>query len=176
MVQVLLLNASYEPLTVITRRRALSLITRGRVDAACTQASEMRSVSHVLRIPTVIRLRRYVNVPRRDARWSRLGVLQRDDYICAYCGARLSKRRKGQTPAGQAATIDHVIPASRGGRNTWSNTVCACQACNQRKADRTPHEAHMKLNWEPKTPRTTRTTWSCRERSRRPGKSILRYK
>jgi 5-methylcytosine-specific restriction endonuclease McrA len=154
MARVLLLNASYEPLTVITRRRALSLITRGRVEAACEQASEMRSVSNALHIPTVMRLRRYVNVPRRDARWSRAGVLRRDNYTCAYCGVRLGKRRKGRISAGQGSTIDHIIPVSRGGKNTWSNTVCACWSCNQRKANRPPHEVNMKLLWEPKTPRT----------------------
>jgi 5-methylcytosine-specific restriction endonuclease McrA len=52
-------------------------------------------------------------------------------------------------------TIDHILPVSRGGKGSWGNTVCACPTCNQRKADRTPHEANMKLRWEPKTPRVS---------------------
>jgi 5-methylcytosine-specific restriction endonuclease McrA len=154
MTQVLLLNASYEPLGVINRRRALSLIARGRVEAASEEAVEIRGIANTLRIPTVIRLRRYVNVPRRAAHWSRRGVLERDRYTCAYCGIRPGGKQSGHILTKGRFTIDHVIPVSRGGKNTWVNTVCACQVCNQRKSNRTPHEAKMKLLWEPKTPRT----------------------
>ncbi len=153
MAQILLLNASYEPLSVISQKRALSLMMRGRVEAACNEAIEMRSVSQILRIPTVIRLRHYVNVPQRKARWSRRGVLRRDRYTCAYCGIRPGGRQRGKTLSKTDFSIDHVIPVSRGGKNSWGNTVCACRSCNQRKADRTPHEANFKLLWEPKTPR-----------------------
>jgi 5-methylcytosine-specific restriction endonuclease McrA len=153
MSHVLLLNASYEPLAVVTRRRALSLMARGRVEAACEEAIAIQGVSSSLRIPTVIRLRRYVNVPRRAARWSRRGVLKRDTFTCAYCGIRPGNKQRGRILTRQFLTIDHIIPISRGGKNTWGNTVCACRVCNQRKANRTPHEANMKLLWEPKKPR-----------------------
>lgn len=153
MSQILLLNTSFEPLGVITRRRALSLIARGRVEAACHEEVELRGVSTTMRIPIVLRLQRYVNVPKRRAHWSRRAVLQRDGFTCAYCGVRVGKRRRGKTLTRHIFTIDHVIPLSRGGKSTWSNTVCACPQCNQRKANRTPHEANMKLLWEPKRPR-----------------------
>jgi 5-methylcytosine-specific restriction endonuclease McrA len=153
MSQILLLNASDEPLAVIGRRKAFSLIMRQCVIAACEESVEMQSVSRSFRIPTVIRLRYYVNVPRRDRSWSRRGVLQRDRYVCAYCGVRRGELQDGHALTVRDFTIDHVLPVSRGGGNTWSNTVCACWRCNQHKADRTPHEAKMPLRWEPKTPR-----------------------
>jgi 5-methylcytosine-specific restriction endonuclease McrA len=71
--------------------------------------------------------------------WSRPGVIQRDEGRCAYCG-------------GHATTVDHILPRSRGGKNTWSNTVAACGPCNQRKSDRAPDEAGMVLRVTPRTP------------------------
>lgn len=155
MVRVLLLNASYEPLAVITQRRALSLLLKGRVEAACSEAVEIQGASSTLHIPTVIRLRRYINVPRRGARWSRRGVLERDKYTCAYCGIQPGQSQRGQVLSKQGFTVDHIVPVSRGGKNSWTNTVCACPVCNQRKGNRLPHEANMKLYWEPKIPRVS---------------------
>jgi len=95
MSSVLLLNAGYEPLAIVTQRRALSLLLRGHVEAACSEALEMRGATTTLHIPTVIRLRYYVNVPRRNAHWSRKAVLQRDAYTCAYCGTQLGDVKSG---------------------------------------------------------------------------------
>lgn len=153
MSQILLLNASYEPLGVITQKRALSLMLKGRVEAVCDETVEISSVSTALRIPSVIRLRRYINVPRRGARWSRQGVLQRDKYSCAYCGLQPGGKQRGKALTKRDFTVDHILPTSRGGKNNWGNTICACPVCNQRKGNRTPHEANMKLGWEPKIPR-----------------------
>lgn len=150
---VLLLNASYEPLDIIPLKRAVSLMLRGRVEPACNEAVELHSATETWRIPTVIRLRYYVNVPRRGVSWSREAVLRRDRYTCAYCGSQIGDRRRGRIYVKGDFTVDHVLPVSRGGKNTWGNTVCACASCNQRKADRLPNEANMKLLWEPKTPR-----------------------
>ncbi len=152
---ILLLNASYEPLSIITQRRAMSLMLRERVDAATQDAVTIRSISGSLAIPTVIRLRRYINVPRRGARWSRKGVLQRDGYQCIYCGVKAGERKAGRILSQSSFTVDHIIPRSRGGRSSWVNTACACPTCNNRKAARTPHEAGMVMRWEPKTPRVT---------------------
>lgn len=150
---VLLLNASYEPLTVLPVKRAVSLWLRGRVDPATQEHVVIHSAERGLKMPTVLRLRRYVNVPRRKARWSRMGVLHRDKFRCIYCGIQPGGRQRGRMLTSREFTIDHLIPRSRGGRNTWGNTACACPQCNGRKRDRTPHEAGMKLLWEPKTPR-----------------------
>jgi 5-methylcytosine-specific restriction endonuclease McrA len=115
---ILLLNAAYEPLAVIPQGRALSLLMKGRVEAACTEAVEIRTVSSVLHLPTVIRLRYYVNVPRRGARWSRRAVLQRDRYTCVYCGIRPGGLQRGRTLTKKDFTVDHIFPVSRGGKNT----------------------------------------------------------
>lgn len=153
MVSVLLLNATYEPLAVIPQRRALSLLLRGGVDAATDELVNVPGITSAVSIPTVIRLRRYVKAPRRGVRWSRRGVLQRDLYRCIYCGVRAGEQQHGRFLTKSDFTIDHILPRSRGGRNTWGNTACACPVCNQRKGDRMPHEVGMPLLWEPKTPR-----------------------
>jgi len=153
MAAVLLLNASYEPLAVIPQRRALSLLMRERVDAATEDCLKLQGIRGSLDIPRVMRLRRYVNVPKRGVGWSRRGVLRRDGYCCIYCSARPGDRRHGRMLYKTDFTVDHIIPRSRGGQNNWGNTACACPGCNQRKGNRTPHEAGMNLCWEPKMPR-----------------------
>jgi 5-methylcytosine-specific restriction endonuclease McrA len=148
---VLLLNASYEPLAVLSLHRATKLLLRERVepvaDGVATEAViHINSAERTFAIPTVLRLKVYVNVPQRNApSWTRRGVAARDRNLCAYCGKKCGS---------SDLTVDHVIPLAKGGRSTWGNTVVACFRCNQRKADRMPHEAGMKLRIEPKTPRT----------------------
>lgn len=151
---VLLLNASYVPLRPITIRAAVNLMMRGVVDVVDGVAARLRTPGMVFEVPSVLRLRYYVNVPQRGAVWSRRSVLARDRHTCVYCGVGVGDKRKGRKLTRSDFTVDHLVPASRGGGNTWSNTACACHWCNHRKADRTPHEAGMKLLWEPKRPRT----------------------
>ncbi|MCP5094979.1 MAG: HNH endonuclease [Chloroflexi bacterium] len=153
MVSVLLLNASYEPLAVIPKRRAMSLLVRERVDAASDETITLAGVAKSLNIPTVLRLRRYINVPRRGTSWSRRGVLQRDAFTCIYCGIQPGGMQKKRPLTRRNFTVEHIVPKSRGGGNTWTNTACACPVCNNRKGSRMPHEAGMSLRWEPKTPR-----------------------
>lgn len=153
MAHVLLLNASYEPLAVVTQRRALALLIRDRVEAASTDSIALQGATATLEIPNVIRLKRYINVPQRGTKWSRRGVLRRDHYICVYCGIRADEMQRGRMISRSDFTVDHILPLSRGGKSIWSNTACACASCNQRKGNRTPHEANLKLRWEPKTPR-----------------------
>ncbi|OON74064.1 HNH endonuclease [Streptomyces tsukubensis] len=130
----LVLNASFEPLSTVTLNRAVVLVLQDK--AVVEQAHpglRVRAASMELPLPRVIRLSRYVRVPfRRRAPWSRRGVLVRDRHKCAYCGRR-------------ATTVDHVIPRSRGGGDTWLNTVACCAEDNHRKADRTPEQAGMPL-------------------------------
>lgn len=153
MTNVLLLNASYEPLRVIPVRRAVGLLMRGVAEGVDGVAARLCTPSTVFEVPSVLRLRYYVNVPQRGAMWSRRGVLSRDSYTCIYCGIRPGDKQRGRWVTRADLTIDHLIPRSRRGGNTWSNTACACRWCNHRKADRTPHDAGMRLRWEPKTPR-----------------------
>ena len=143
---VLLLNVGYQPLRTISIRKAVDLMLGEKVDTVEGVAARLRTPSTVFEIPSVIRLKHYVNVPHRKLSWTKYRVLKRDNYTCIYCGVDSLPTSK--------YTVDHIIPQSRGGKNTWGNTACACFGCNQRKADRTPNEAGMKMLWEPKTPRT----------------------
>ena len=157
MAQVLLLNASYEPLAVLNHRRAICLLLSGTVETNSTDLIPVRGVSRIFYTPTIIRLRHYISAPRRNVHWSRKAILDRDGYRCAYCGRNMRDQHRRRGKQRVKPTVDHIVPVSRGGKNTWTNTVCACPACNQRKANRMPHEAGMKLRWEPKAPRTD--TW-----------------
>jgi 5-methylcytosine-specific restriction endonuclease McrA len=150
---VLLLNASYEPLQTISVQRAVNLILAEKALAVEGVARRLRSVYQVFEVPSVLRLTYYVNAPQKGAIWSRKAVLERDRWTCVYCGIRPGRRHKGMFFHRADFTIDHILPRSRGGGNTWGNTACACAPCNQRKADRMPHEAGMKMRFEPKTPR-----------------------
>lgn len=144
MMSVLLLNATYEPLYVVSLRRAVALMVQEK--AHLVEASErmLRSPSLTIPEPAVIRLRGRVTVAwRRTLPLTRGAILVRDGYTCQYCGQAL--------PAGRL-TIDHVLPQSRGGGWSWGNLVAACPACNAAKGNRTPEEAGMALLRRPARP------------------------
>lgn len=146
---VLLLNATYEPLTVTSTRRAVALLLAERADLieADQGGALVRAATLSLASPSVIRLRRVVQPPRHlKVPATRRGVLVRDRYRCAYCS---------QT----ANTIDHVVPRSRGGDHSWMNLVAACAPCNNRKGDHTLAELGWKLRHQPWTP--TPRTWAA---------------
>lgn len=154
--RVLLLNGStWEPLAVVTVPRAINLLLAGKAIVIEQTGQYLRSVRDKFEIPSVIALKSYINVPRRKSHWSRKGVLVRDNYTCIYCGVVPGSVQKGVVLTKRNFTIDHIIPRSKGGRDTWSNTACACARCNHRKSDRLHNEAGMRLKWEPKIPRTS---------------------
>lgn len=141
--RVLLLNATYEPLTAVTVRRAIVLVLRGRAYMvhADERGDAVHSVGTAVPVPTVIRLRTYVHVPyRATVPMTRAALMRRDRMRCGYCGAR-------------ATTIDHVIPRSRGGAHTWENCVACCASCNHRKADRLTGELGWTLRTVPAAPK-----------------------
>lgn len=141
--QTLVLNASYEPLAVVSVRRAVVLVlTEKAVLEHGDTNKPIRSATREFPRPLVVRLLKFVRVPyRKRMPWSRSGVLTRDRRHCAYCN-------------GRADSIDHILPVSRGGaERSWMNTVAACMICNQAKADRTPAEAGMKLLIDPYEPK-----------------------
>lgn len=143
--QVLVLNTTYEPLSVISLRRAVLLLVKEKAEIVEAAQAWLRSEKTALPVPLVIRLVYYVRLPRRFALpLSRRTVLARDHYTCQYCGA---------CPGKAALTIDHVLPRSRGGSTTWENVVTACDTCNRRKGNRTPEEARMPLKRTPTQPR-----------------------
>ena len=139
---VLVLNADLGPLHRVSLKHAIRMLLRQVAEVH--EAVPDRLIG-VYPVPRVVRLVHYVVTKWRFSKgpaWSRSGVRARDGHRCAYCGA-------------SATTIDHVLPRSRGGRNTWLNTVAACGGCNQRKGDRTPAEAGMRLRVTPAVP-----TWA----------------
>lgn len=139
---VLVLNASYEPLSVVSARRATCLVLADKAEVIEADSELMRSPSLALPMPLVVRLRYMVRAPRRRvAVLSRRAVFARDEHRCQYCG-------------GHADSIDHVIPKSRGGGHDWENLVAACRPCNLTKRDRTPEEAGMFLQRPCSAPRS----------------------
>lgn len=137
----LVLNATYEPLGIVSARRAVCLVLCDKAEIVEDDGSLVHSERLSLASPLVIRLRYVVKVPyKRSAALSRRAIFARDDHRCAYCG-------------GRADSIDHVMPRSRGGANVWENVISACRPCNLRKRDRTPEEAGMTLRTPPRTPR-----------------------
>jgi 5-methylcytosine-specific restriction endonuclease McrA len=154
--KVLLLNGqTWEPLSVISVSRAINLLIAGKAVVIEQTNHFVRTINDQFQIPSVIALRAFINVPRRRAHWSRKGVLLRDHYTCIYCEAVPGSMVKGKVVNKSDFTVDHIVPRSRGGRDQWTNTACACYHCNHRKGNKMPHEAGMKLHWEPKTPRTS---------------------
>jgi 5-methylcytosine-specific restriction endonuclease McrA len=139
----LVLNASYEPLSVVSARRATCLVLSDKADLVAHDGTAMRSPSITVASPLVIRLRYMVKVPfHRRTALSRRAVFARDDYRCQYCGEH-------------ADSIDHVMPRSRGGDHTWENVAAACRPCNLSKRDRTPDEAGMRLARPCRAPRAS---------------------
>ena len=141
--RVLLLNATYEPLTALPLRRAVVLLLCGKADVVHGDPAGlvMHSAGTSVQVPSVIRLRVYVRVPyRARIPMTRAALMHRDRFRCAYCG-------------GRADTIDHVVPRSRGGEHTWENCVACCSRCNAKKADRLLSELGWSLTSVPGSPK-----------------------
>ena len=159
----LALNASYEPLVLLPVQRAVRLVLEGRAELVeAHETRVIRSAGREMPFPAVIRLIRFVYVPRRMRRGVTNTILfARDGYTCAYCG-----RRREALRAREFLTRDHVLPQSRfarrGDANTWTNCVTACSSCNHRKNDRTPAEASMPLRITPVEPKWVHLEWSVR--------------
>ena len=136
----LLLNATYEPLCVVSSRRAIVLVLAEKAVPVDAAAEVVHAERVSLPVPVVVRLTRYVRVPYpAQVPLSRRAVFTRDGQTCVYCGS-------------SATSIDHVVPRSRGGTHTWDNVVAACRRCNHTKADRSLAELGWKLPHPPHTP------------------------
>ena len=133
----LALNASYEPLTMVPVRRALRMVIEGKAEIVEADKGEyVRSASLTVPRPAIIRLVRFVHVPRRFRRQvTNTFLFARDDYRCMYCG-----RTPHEFKHRECLTRDHLIPLSRGGGNEWTNVVTACSTCNTKKGSRLPDE------------------------------------
>jgi 5-methylcytosine-specific restriction endonuclease McrA len=150
MERVLLLNATFEPLQLVTPRRAVTLLLGERADAVAARddAPVFRSPSTETRVPSILKLRSFVRIPFRASEppVTRRGVLLRDRSLCAYC-------------EGHADTVDHVVPRSRGGRHEWTNVVAACKRHNLQKGDRLLHEIGWELSFDPWAPKGLMWRW-----------------
>ena len=138
---VLVLNATFEPINITAVRRAMILLLKGVAQAEEMNHAEVHSTSRSIRVPSVIRLLAYRHIPQQTRALSRKNILLRDRNTCQFCSKVFTAAE---------LTLDHVVPRSRGGRSSWENLVACCYTCNNRKGDRTPEEAGIKLVRRPR--------------------------
>lgn len=148
MTQTLLLNATFEPLKVISWQRAITLFYKGAVEIVEEHDEEGHTVKFSFKLPSIVRLLRYVKIRRQKdvVPFTRSNIYARDGYACQYCG---------ETFGTEDLTFDHVVPQAQGGHKSWENIVTACVPCNRRKDARTPEEAGMALLSVPRRPSST---------------------
>ena len=143
MESILVLNADYTPINITDLKRAFNLLYKGKaeiikhniISPIVTELKEYKR-------PTIIRLLRYITIPFRKVNLNRQNIFRRDKFKCAYCGEKTKNK----------LTIDHVIPKSKGGKNTWQNLVTCCKSCNIKKDDKSLEEVNMVLNTVPYRP------------------------
>jgi len=156
---ILVLNADYRPLNVTTFQRGFNLVWKGKAEVVeYDKDRPVVSTIGTYKRPLIIRLVRYVYIPFKKVPLSRQNIFRRDGHKCGYCSSK------------KDLTLDHILPKSRGGKNTWTNLVTCCKKCNNKKDDQTPKEAGMKLLVEVVRPsmlqfidsmnNSTRASWS----------------
>lgn len=141
----MVLNASYEPLKIVTWQKAIILWFQGKVEILEHHNAFASSVSQKFQLPSIIRLKSYVRIRNQNVvRFCRENIYKRDRHTCQYCEEIFSPKE---------LTLDHVLPVSKGGQKSWTNIVTACRDCNQKKGNKTPREAEMPLVSRPSEPR-----------------------
>ena len=144
MEQTLVLNSSFEPLKVVDWHRAITLWCQGKVEILEEHDRVVRAVSFSFKLPSVVRLLRFVKLKRRPVvQFTRANIYARDNFTCQYCD---------ETFEPEGLTFDHVVPVAQGGTRGWANIVTACEPCNRRKGARTPAEAGLTLRRPPRRP------------------------
>ena len=138
---VLVLNQNYEPINVCSVRKATIMVFRGKALIVEHAGQELRSISDRFPIPSVVRLVLYIRIPPKRMVLSKRNIIKRDGHQCQYCGATHA-----------TMTVDHVIPRTMGGGDTWENLVCACARCNNAKGYRSAEQVGMKLVRKPRRP------------------------
>jgi 5-methylcytosine-specific restriction endonuclease McrA len=163
---VLVLNRLWQAVNITTVRRALTLLFQGHAQVVLSQEDgsfqtfnftqwhtlslqqphdeSIHTVSVRIRVPRVILLAMFDRLPKKEVKFTRHNIFERDKNTCQYCGKHFDRRD---------LNLDHVTPRDRGGPTTWENIVCSCIGCNTRKGNRTPREADMRLIRKPKKPR-----------------------
>jgi hypothetical protein len=137
---VLVLNSDYSPIIVMNTRRAFNLIYKNRAEVIIADTEPINAGENNFVRPSVIRLFRYVTLPYKKAILSRFNIYRRDNFKCLYCGSK------------ENLTLDHVVPRSKGGTNSWNNLATCCNRCNVLKGDKSLEETNMKLSHKPFTP------------------------
>lgn len=138
---VLVLNYDYQPIHITTWKRAVILILKQKAEVIEARPDrKLRTVRAEYPFPSIIRLLRYVPVPYKHIPLTRQNIFRRDGFRCGYCGTSHN------------LTIDHIVPRSQGGDDTWENLITACESCNRRKGNRTPQQAGMQLLIRPRRP------------------------
>ena len=139
--KVLVLNATHTPINITSWQRAMTLLYKGKADAVRLNG---HFVNGRYRLPEIIKLAHYVPLPYAEVVLSRKNIYLRDNHTCQYCGK-----------TGGSLTIDHIIPKSKGGKDSWENLVVCCNRCNNKKGNQSPEEAGMKLIGVPHRPPST---------------------
>ena len=140
MQKVLVLNFDYSPLNVTSLQRGFTLVVNGKAEIIKSAENPITTFTNTYVRPLIIRLLKYINYRSSGIRVNRHRIFRRDNNECVYCTSK------------KDLTIDHVIPRSRGGKNTWENLVTCCSKCNLKKGNRTPEEARMPLKKRPTGP------------------------
>jgi len=143
MQRTLLLDPGYQPVTIISWTRAVTLMWLGKVEVVEEYDTEVRSPSIAIKLPAVVRLLRAITRKSRKIKFSRQNIYLRDGGKCQYCQTSVPL---------EDATFDHVVPRSRGGKTNWTNIVIACMQCNLRKGAKSPALAGMVLRKQPYMP------------------------
>jgi 5-methylcytosine-specific restriction endonuclease McrA len=185
---VLVLNRHWQPVNICSARRAVSLLCMGHAQVVWTDgnnnfsthdieswasfnrdAAEMeiiRSISVSFGIPEIIVLSLFDRLPKKEIKFTRQNVFERDEYTCQYCGDRFESKE---------LNLDHVIPREKGGKNSWDNIVTSCIRCNTKKANKLPHQANMHPFREPKAPRWRPFMCLAEKTARRKAYASWRY-
>jgi len=164
--QVLVLNRLWQAVNVCSVRRAITLLFQGHAQAVldtgdgsfntysfrewrdlsdnAPHAESVHTISFRIRVPRVILLLVFDELPAKEVKFTRHNIFERDKNTCQYCGKTLDRKD---------LNLDHVVPRDRGGPTTWENIVCSCIPCNTRKGNRTPQEAHLRLIRKPRRPK-----------------------
>jgi 5-methylcytosine-specific restriction endonuclease McrA len=138
--QVLVLNSDFTPLNVTSLQKSVKLVLKGKAEVLKENIEKILTASGEFVRPLIIRLLNYVKFRTKPIKISRHRIYARDNHQCVYCGSKKS------------LTIDHVIPRSKGGLNTWTNMVTSCFSCNVKKGDKSLEQSKMKLNSQPYEP------------------------
>ena len=163
---VLVLNRLWQAVNTCSVRRAFTLLYQGHAQVVSTDGANnylthdftswrdfsqanpepemVRTISVSIRIPRIIVLLLFERLPKKEVKFTRHNVFERDRNTCQYCGKVFER---------QELNLDHVLPRDRGGQTTWENIVCSCIPCNTRKGNRLPHEAGLQLIRKPKRPK-----------------------